>query len=249
MSTNLKESDVSAQSGEKRFTMTEYAQKFFHTTVTPSPQTKPRGMSITSFRETLRGKPQQPSSAGSTIVNQSEENTVDALVSYVGFPIKQPLNTSVTDDLAKKAVDIFANIMRYMGDYPMKKGMDQFRVMQKLSQRGIDSPKLRDEIFCQLIKQTTNNPRLYVLPILFSWNGVTHTHCTKHNSESSVSGWELLSICCGLFLPSRSFGPYLLDYLNQHAKQATKDASAEKKGVQDISRLAQVCSGSSVKPW
>jgi hypothetical protein len=32
-------------------------------------------------------------------------------------------------------------------------------------------------------------------------------------SGNTIRGWELFSICCGLFVPSRALGPYLVDFL------------------------------------
>lgn len=44
---------------------------------------------------------------------------------------------------------------------------------------------------------------------------------------NAVRGWELLAICCGLFLPSRNLGPYLVDYILRHTKQNAADGYEE----------------------
>ncbi len=43
-----------------------------------------------------------------------------------------------------------------------------------------------------------------------------------------MKGLELISICCGLFNPSRALGPYLLDFLHLHTKLTPDDCKNEK---------------------
>eukprot|EP01084_Bolivina_argentea_P054502 99942_1 len=56
---------------------------------------------------------------------------------------------------------------------------------------------MRDEIFCQLCKQT---------------NG-----CPLNNAL--IKGWKLMVICCAIFTPSQEFILYLSSYLFCHTKQ------------------------------
>jgi hypothetical protein len=98
-------------------------------------------------------------------------------------------------------------------------------------------PNIREEIFCQMLRQTNKNPKPYAPPSLnqlfptFADGQPTTTR--THHRASQVKGLELISICCGLFNPSRALGPYLLDFLHLHTKLTPDDCKNEK--------VAQVC--------
>lgn len=73
-----------------------------------------------------------------------------------------------------------------------------------LLQKGLDFPELRPEIFLQIIKQLSENPR----------------------AESVAKGWQLLCMCVGVFPPGEKFENYLLHYImnkRDHSKGAVVD--------------------------
>lgn len=60
----------------------------------------------------------------------------------------------------KKAIEIFQNLLIYMGDKPKKSKDSTVNYAQKISHFGVQCPELRDEIYCQIIKQVTLNPEM-----------------------------------------------------------------------------------------
>lgn len=100
-------------------------------------------------------------------------------------------------DLDAEAVQLFKNIMSYMGDRKSsKKPTDHAKKMLKnlmLAPAG-----LRDEALFQLCKQTTENPRV----------------------ESTVKGWELMMYCLATFPPSKGLKSFITDYLDKSAAEA-----------------------------
>ncbi|XP_030071671.1 unconventional myosin-VIIb isoform X2 [Microcaecilia unicolor] len=99
-------------------------------------------------------------------------------------PLKLPLLKKVCADaeLRDFACQAFIAIMRYMGDYPSKQVISSVELTDFIFVAAIKEERLRDEIYCQIMKQLTGNSKSY----------------------SVNRGWQLLWLCTGLFPPSKS---------------------------------------------
>ncbi|KAJ8418640.1 hypothetical protein AAFF_G00001390 [Aldrovandia affinis] len=69
----------------------------------------------------------------------------------------------------------------YMGDYPTKQVQSPLELTDQIFGPATQSEDLRDEVYCQIMKQMTSN----------------------NNRFSIEQGWQLLWLCCGLFPPSQ----------------------------------------------
>lgn len=81
-----------------------------------------------------------------------------------------------------------------MGDRKANAGMTLDGVAMELVNTILSKPPLRDELYVQICRQTTENPR----------------------KESLRRGWELMAICLAFVPPSATFEPYLDGYMNRH---------------------------------
>lgn len=60
-------------------------------------------------------------------------------------------------ELSSQAITIFNHILKFMGDKSKKGSETLFSLAQKIIQSALDHPELRDEVFCQIIKQISRN--------------------------------------------------------------------------------------------
>eukprot|EP00043_Microstomoeca_roanoka_P020309 m.244078 g.244078 ORF g.244078 m.244078 type:complete len:730 (+) comp17143_c8_seq5:10808-12997(+) len=127
-----------------------------------------------------------------------------ALVKFTKSPIQASLLKLDDSEsyLNKLALDSFLNIMRFMGDY-MAKGKTEMDVIEFLLKVVLQHPQLRDEIYCQLLKQVTNNK--------------------SERLESCARGWRLLIVLTSYSKPSSEFEPYLKSYLQAIAYNPNRE--------------------------
>ena len=147
--------------------------------------------------------------------------TVKDILSHTKESIRKPL-TCVTDKaLKKEAIEIFRLIQIYMGERRAKAGMTINSVAAEITGRGFVRVALRDEIYVQLCKQTTENL----------------------SRESLRRGWELLAICLSFFPPSKTFGPALQSYIFRHRDPSLDYPDVGKWPIHvQISHYAGICS-------
>jgi len=110
-----------------------------------------------------------------------------SMMHWSKHPIHSPL-TRLDAMYNKEAVLCFKNLMGFMGDRVMAY---PDMLVREILQKGIDQPPLRDEIFVQVIKQTTDNPSM----------------------DSQRKGEKVMRLCLATFPPSSSFENYLEIYL------------------------------------
>ncbi|KAG8135804.1 hypothetical protein E2320_008786 [Naja naja] len=84
-----------------------------------------------------------------------------------------------------------------MGDYPSKQERSPVELTDQIFLVAIQEDTLQDEVYCQVLKQLTEN----------------------HNRYSLNSGWQLLWLCTGLFPPSKSLLKHVQKFIETRLKE------------------------------
>ncbi|XP_030626810.1 rho GTPase-activating protein 39 [Chanos chanos] len=133
------------------------------------------------------------------------------MLSWSSEPIKKPMIVTSDRAVKREAVELFKLIQTYMGDRRAKG--DPLSVALEVVVRGWSCQGLRDELYIQMCRQTTENFRY----------------------DSLQRGWELMAICLAFFPPTPRFHNYLEGYIYRHM-----DPLNDTKGVA-ISSYAKYC--------
>lgn len=126
--------------------------------------------------------------------NAQSEKALAKKLSWEGRALNQSL--SVLDDAATNQLALSVNrcILGYMRDRIV---FYREMLAQFVLQSGLSKPAVVDEIYLQLMKQLTRNPK----------------------RDSSTRGWSLFSMCATSFPPSQALQHYVLMFLKaQHAE-------------------------------
>ncbi|XP_076806151.1 rho GTPase-activating protein 39-like isoform X2 [Clavelina lepadiformis] len=117
--------------------------------------------------------------------------TIHTMLSWTREPIRKPMIMTKQKQTKKEACETFKLIQAYMGDKKVKK---TDLLAHDVITRGWQNAGLRDEIYIQLCRQTTANPR----------------------PESMEKGLELIAMCLAFFPPTIKFHSYLEGYICTH---------------------------------
>ncbi|XP_066584309.1 unconventional myosin-XV [Prorops nasuta] len=145
--------------------------------------------------ESLKGKKKNKKGKSQDGAEWTWKEQVD-LVKYSTVPIEQSL-LRLDADLSALAVQCFLCLMGYMGDQPLPADMNEVNCVYAILTLCHKYEHLRDEVYCQLMKQTTNNK--------------------SPNPDSCQRGWRLFSIVAAYFTCSDGLRPYLTKYLETAA--------------------------------
>uniref|UniRef100_A0A2K6S0B0 Myosin XVB n=1 Tax=Saimiri boliviensis boliviensis TaxID=39432 RepID=A0A2K6S0B0_SAIBB len=124
---------------------------------------------------------------------KSEDNPCACLPTASSLWLQAPIQESLlilSDDMSKQAVVSFLALMQFMGDQSKPRGKDDMDLLYELL-KLCQEEQLRDEIYCQVIKQVTGHPR----------------------PGRCIRGWSFLSLLTGFFSPSTKLMPYLTKFL------------------------------------
>uniref|UniRef100_A0A8C3CX09 Rho GTPase-activating protein 39 n=1 Tax=Cairina moschata TaxID=8855 RepID=A0A8C3CX09_CAIMO len=118
--------------------------------------------------------------------------SISNMLSWNGSSIKKPMLITSNRAIKKEACEMFKLVQSYMGDRQTR--MDRNHVALVTVTKCWSMQGLRDELYIQLIRQTTDNT------------------CYR----SLAWGWELMAISLAFFSPSPKFQSYLEGYIYRH---------------------------------
>ncbi|XP_043245680.1 serine/arginine repetitive matrix protein 2-like isoform X1 [Amphibalanus amphitrite] len=120
------------------------------------------------------------------------------LVKWTDRPLRVSLLKLSPPELTRLAVESFSAIQRYMGDQTLPREVTDVDCVYTVLMACHRYPALRDEVYCQLMRQTTSN--------------------RSSQADSCARGWRLLSLVAAFFPCSESLRPYLQKYLETTAQ-------------------------------
>ncbi|XP_010890146.1 rho GTPase-activating protein 39 isoform X3 [Esox lucius] len=127
------------------------------------------------------------------------------MLSWNRSSIKKPMLITSDRTIKKEACEMFKLVQAYMGDRPARLERRHAALLVVTKCWGMQG--LRDELYIQLVRQTTDNL----------------------NMRSLEAGWELMAISLAFFSPSPKFRRYLEGYIQRHL-----EPSNDKKIMQHI---------------
>uniref|UniRef100_A0A8C3JDP3 Myosin XVA n=1 Tax=Calidris pygmaea TaxID=425635 RepID=A0A8C3JDP3_9CHAR len=120
---------------------------------------------------------------------------VDPLLLQI--PIQESLIEFVDGGISKLATEAFQAVMKFMGDHPLR-GQTELDAICTVLKLCAEHEVLRDEVYCQIIKQITNN--------------------TSSKPDSCQKGWRLLYILAAYYKCSEVLRPFLLAFLQDASR-------------------------------
>ncbi|XP_023814203.1 unconventional myosin-XV-like [Oryzias latipes] len=167
---------------DSKYNMLEFAKKFF--------RQPPSGK-----EDSLKGKSKNKDSREPTeMIKFSKTPLVESLIEFPDHAMN------------RVAADLFLSIMRFMGDSPLR-GVTEQEVISTFLKLIGEFTLMRDEAYCQLLKQLTAN--------------------TSSKPDSCQRGWRLLYILTAFHRCSEVLKPFLLKYL----QQASRSTGAQYQGI------------------
>ncbi|XP_013181332.1 PREDICTED: myosin-VIIa-like [Papilio xuthus] len=143
-----------------------------------------------------------------TISKQSTLNTAKKpllidLWAHSRENLKKPLLKKLIGDekLSKHALTAYYAIQKYMGDLPAAKPRSATEYTDEIFKAALNEPSLRDEVYCQIMKQLTNN-RIQL---------------------SEERGWELMWLVTGIFACGQILIKDLVEFLKTRPHPIAKE--------------------------
>ncbi|KAM9013441.1 unconventional myosin-XV [Ara ararauna] len=119
------------------------------------------------------------------------------MLTFSKTPIQESLIEFVDGGISKLATEAFQAVMKFMGDHPLR-GQTELNTVCTILKLCAEHEVLRDEVYCQVVKQITNN--------------------SSSKPDSCQKGWRLLYILAAYYKCSEVLRPFLLAFLQDASR-------------------------------